>query len=59
MRGAVMLAGWKNMHPGEQYLTKHIDLYDHIEAEAYVARSEHFESVRRRWPKRGLRSAIG
>jgi poly(3-hydroxybutyrate) depolymerase len=54
MRGAVMLAGWKNMHPGEQYLTKHIDLYDHIEAEAYVARREHFESVRRRWPKRGL-----
>ena len=43
MRGEVMLAGWKNMHPGEQYLTKYIDLYDHIADKGYVARSEHFE----------------
>jgi poly(3-hydroxyalkanoate) synthetase len=43
MRGAVMLAGWKNMHPGEQYLRKYIDLYEHIEDKCYVARSEHFE----------------
>ena len=32
MRGEVMLAGWKNMHPGEQYLSKYIDLYEHIAA---------------------------
>jgi len=43
MRGEVMLAGWKNMHPGEQYLSKYIDLYEHIEDKCYVARSEHFE----------------
>jgi len=50
MRGEVMLAGWKNMHPGEQYLTKYIDLYHHIEDEVYVARSEHFE----RWFENAL-----
>jgi poly(3-hydroxybutyrate) depolymerase len=43
MRGEVMLAGWKNMHPGEQYLTKYIDLYDHIADKAYITRTEHFE----------------
>ena len=43
MLGEVMLAGWKNMHPGEQYLSKYIDLYEHIEDKCYVARSEHFE----------------
>jgi poly(3-hydroxyalkanoate) synthetase len=50
MRGEVMLAGWKNMHPGEQYLTKYIDLYDHIADKGYVARSEHFE----RWFENAL-----
>jgi poly(3-hydroxyalkanoate) synthetase len=43
MRGDVMLAGWKNMHPGEQYLRKYIDLYEHIADKSYVARSERFE----------------
>jgi poly(3-hydroxybutyrate) depolymerase len=43
MLGEIMLAGWKNMHPGEQYLSKYIDLYEHIADECYVARSEHFE----------------
>jgi poly(3-hydroxybutyrate) depolymerase len=43
MRGEIMLAGWKNMHPGEQYLTKYIDLYEHIADKSYVARSEYFE----------------
>ena len=38
-----MLAGWKNMHPGEQYLRKYIDLYEHIADKSYVARSVHFE----------------
>src|SRR6185312_7782768 len=50
MRGEVMLAGWKNMHPGEQYLTTYIDLYDHIADKGYVVRSEHFE----RWFENAL-----
>jgi poly(3-hydroxyalkanoate) synthetase len=50
MRGEVMLAGWKNMHPGEQYLAKYIDLYDHIADKAYIARTEHFE----RWFENAL-----
>ena len=50
MRGEVMLAGWKNMHPGEQYLTKYIDLYEHIADKCYVTRSEHFE----RWFENAL-----
>ena len=43
MRGKVMLAGWKNMHPEEQYLRKYIDLYEHIADKCYVARTERFE----------------
>ncbi len=43
MRGEVMLAGWKNMHPGEQYFRKYIDLYEHIADKCYVARTERFE----------------
>lgn len=43
MRVEVMLAGWKNMHPGEQYLRKYIDLYEHIANKCYVARSERIE----------------
>ena len=43
MRGEVMLAGWKSMHPGEQYLRKYIDLYEHIADKCYIARTERFE----------------
>jgi poly(3-hydroxybutyrate) depolymerase len=43
MLGKVMLAGWKNMHPEEQYLKKYIDLYEHIADKCYIARSERFE----------------
>ena len=43
MLGKVMLAGWKNMHPEEQYLKKYIDLYEHIADKCYVARTERFE----------------
>jgi poly(3-hydroxybutyrate) depolymerase len=43
MRGKVMLAGWKNMHPEEQYFKKYIDLYEHIADKCYVARTERFE----------------
>jgi len=43
MLGKFMLAGWKNMHPDEQYLTKYLDLYRHIEERSYVERTERFE----------------
>lgn len=43
MRGQYMLAGWKNMHPGESYLGKFIDLYEHIEDRSYIERTEQFE----------------
>jgi polyhydroxyalkanoate depolymerase len=43
MPGAVMLAGWKNMHPDEQYLKKYIDLYAHIEDRDYLRRTQAFE----------------
>lgn len=43
MLGKFMLAGWKNMHPQEQYLDKYIDLYRHIEDRSYVKRTERFE----------------
>jgi hypothetical protein len=43
MRGQTMLAGWKNMHPGEQYLGKFIDLYEHVNDENYLKRTETFE----------------
>jgi len=50
MRGKVMLAGWKNMHPEEQYFKKYIDLYEHIADKCYVARTERFE----RWYENAL-----
>ena len=44
MRGKFMLQGWKNMHPEEHYFKEHIDLYEHIDDPAYVAKRETFES---------------
>ena len=43
MRGQVMLAGWKNMNPEEQYLGKYLELYQHIEDKNYIKRTEAFE----------------
>jgi poly(3-hydroxybutyrate) depolymerase len=43
MLGSVMLAAWKNMHPGDQFLAKYIDLYAHIEDRSYIHRTERFE----------------
>ncbi len=43
MLGQFMLAGWKNMHPDEQYFSKFIDLYEHIEDKCYIERTEQFE----------------
>ncbi|WP_238361338.1 alpha/beta fold hydrolase [Burkholderia thailandensis] len=44
MRGSFMLAGWKNMHPDEHYISQHIDLYEHIDDPAYLRKEEAFES---------------
>ena len=43
MLGKFMLAGWKNMHPEEQYMEKYLDLYQHIEDKSYIKRTERFE----------------
>jgi polyhydroxyalkanoate depolymerase len=42
--GRFMLAGWKGMHPGEQYVQKHIDLYERIDDPAFLEKTETFES---------------
>jgi poly(3-hydroxybutyrate) depolymerase len=44
MRGAIMLGGWKNMHPEEHYIKSHIDLYEHIDDPVYLKKEETFES---------------
>jgi poly(3-hydroxyalkanoate) synthetase len=44
MKGKFMLQGWKNMHPGQHYIQDHIDLYEHIDDPAYLAKEETFES---------------
>ena len=43
MRGRFMLEGWKNMHPGEQYVDKYLHLYEHIDDPDYVSKTETFE----------------
>lgn len=44
MLGRFMLAGWKNMHPGKQYLGKYLDLFANVEDPSYLKRTETFES---------------
>ncbi|WP_042301755.1 alpha/beta fold hydrolase [Paraburkholderia kururiensis] len=44
MQGKFMLQGWKNMHPVEHYVQDQIDLYEHIDDPAYLAKEEAFES---------------
>lgn len=44
MKGKFMLQGWKNMNPVERYALDHIDLYEHIDDPAYLAKLEAFES---------------
>jgi poly(3-hydroxybutyrate) depolymerase len=44
MRGRFMLEAWKNMHPGEQYFIKYIDLYEHIDDPIYLKKQEAFEA---------------
>jgi len=62
MLGKFMLQGWKNMHPAQHYVSDHIDLYEHIDDPAYIAKEEAFE----RWyenpidlPGRWYLQAIG
>lgn len=42
MKGKFMLQGWKNMHPAEHYIQDHIDLYEHMDDPAYLAKEEAF-----------------
>jgi poly(3-hydroxybutyrate) depolymerase len=44
MRGRVMLRGWKNMHPDEQYLNKYVRLYEHIDDPDYLSKTESFSA---------------
>lgn len=44
MRGRFMLEAWKNMHPGEHYIRKYVDLYEHIDDPAYLKKKEAFEA---------------
>jgi poly(3-hydroxyalkanoate) synthetase len=44
MKGGLMLRGWKNMHPELHYFKDHVDLYEHIDDPAYLAKEETFES---------------
>jgi poly(3-hydroxyalkanoate) synthetase len=44
MQGKLMLQGWKNMHPEQHYIQDHIDLYEHIDDPAYIAKEETFNS---------------
>lgn len=44
MPGRFMLAGWKNMHPDEQYVEKYARLYEHLEDTNYVKRTRKFEA---------------
>jgi len=43
MLGKTMLAGWKDMHPGQQFMGKYLDLFAHIEDSCYIKRTERFE----------------
>ncbi|MBV8441687.1 MAG: alpha/beta fold hydrolase [Hyphomicrobiales bacterium] len=44
MRGKLMLAGWKNMHPEKHYVEEHFDLYEHMDDPGYRERVEVFDS---------------
>ena len=44
MLGRFMLAGWKNMHPTEQYVDKYFDLYENLTDRNYIERTETFAS---------------
>jgi len=44
MKGKFMLQGWKNMNPEQHYIQDHVDLYEHMDDPAYLAKEETFNS---------------
>ena len=42
LRGQFMLRGWKSMHPEQHYFRNYLDLFEHIDDAAYLAKSEQF-----------------
>jgi len=42
LRGKFMLRGWKSMHPEQHYFRNYLDLFEHIDDAAYLAKSEQF-----------------
>jgi polyhydroxyalkanoate depolymerase len=44
MRGQIMLAGWKNMHPEKHYVAEDLEFYQHMDDPAYRKRVEVFDS---------------
>src|SRR5271165_638695 len=44
MRGQIMLAGWKNMHPEKHYVTEDLEFYQQMDDPAYRERIEVFDS---------------
>lgn len=44
LKGSFMVRGWKTMHPEQHYIRDHIDLYEHIDDPAYIAKEEAFEA---------------
>jgi poly(3-hydroxyalkanoate) synthetase len=43
MLGQTMLAGWKNMHPAEQFFGKYLDLYASLGDDGHIRKTETFE----------------
>lgn len=44
LKGEFMLRGFKNMHPGKQYVEKYLELYKSVDDPEYVKKFEKFES---------------
>ncbi|MEM2099862.1 MAG: alpha/beta fold hydrolase [Thermoproteota archaeon] len=44
LKGEFMLRGFKNMHPGKQYIEKYVELYKSIDDKEYLKKFEKFES---------------
>jgi len=42
MKGEAMLQGWKSLNPVQHYIKEHIDLYEHIDDPAYLAKERAF-----------------
>jgi poly(3-hydroxybutyrate) depolymerase len=42
MLGKFMLAGWKGMHPEQNYFNKYVELYEHLDEPDFVKREETF-----------------